>query len=62
MSGFTFGTQGAASATSTAGNLFGTVPKPLFGTSTATVQTAGVGLFGAPTSLAAASTTSAGEL
>ncbi|CAG9536431.1 unnamed protein product [Cercopithifilaria johnstoni] len=62
MSGFTFGTQGtAASATPLTGTLFGTVSKPLFGTSTTTARAAGTGLFGAPTSLATASATPTGE-
>lgn len=43
MSGFTFGTQGTTvSATSNTGSLFGTVSKPLFGTSATTVQTTGI--------------------
>lgn len=43
MSSFTFGAQGTtASATPVTGNLFGAVSKPLFGTSTTTVQTAGM--------------------
>ncbi|CAG9536432.1 unnamed protein product [Cercopithifilaria johnstoni] len=63
MSGFTFGTQGtAASATPLTGTLFGTVSKPLFGTSTTTARAAGTGLFGAPTSLATASATPTGGL
>ncbi|VDK77827.1 unnamed protein product [Onchocerca ochengi] len=63
MSGFTFGTQGTTvSATSNTGSLFGTVSKPLFGTSATTVQTTGVGLFGTPASSAVPSTTSTGGL
>ncbi|VDO33872.1 unnamed protein product [Onchocerca flexuosa] len=62
MSGFTFGTQGTTvSATPSTGSLFGTVSKPLFGSSTTTVQTTGAGLFGTPISSTVPSTTSTGE-
>ncbi|EJW82186.1 hypothetical protein WUBG_06905, partial [Wuchereria bancrofti] len=63
MSGFTFGAQGTATSTTPAtGSLFGAASKPLFGTSPATVQNAGTGLFGGSISASAVSTAPAGGL
>uniref|UniRef100_A0AAF5Q0L7 Uncharacterized protein n=3 Tax=Wuchereria bancrofti TaxID=6293 RepID=A0AAF5Q0L7_WUCBA len=63
MSGFTFGAQGTATSTTPAtGSLFGAASKPLFGTSPATVQNAGTGLFGGSISASAVSTAPAGSI
>ncbi|VIO95675.1 Conserved hypothetical protein, putative [Brugia malayi] len=61
MSGFTFGAQGTSTTPAT-GGLFGAAPKPLFGTSPATVQSGGAGLFGSSISAPAASTAPAGSI